>query len=65
MGSLTGKILMSQKSSVSHMVLMCSGRNLQNKNKKDLAKNTGVVPAKYPPKVNLENFYNFRISEFG
>ena len=65
MGSLTRKILMSQKSSVSHMVLMCSERNLRNKNRKDLAKNTGVVPAKYPSNVNLENFYNSRMPEFG
>ena len=28
--------------------------NLRNKNKEDLTKSTGVVPAKYPPKVKLE-----------
>ena len=31
-----------------------SKRNLRNRNKEDLAKSTGVVPAKYPPKVKLE-----------
>ena len=28
----------------------------KEKNKKDLAEGTGVVPAKYPPKVKLEIF---------
>ena len=37
--------------------------NLRNKNKKDLVESTGVVPAKYPPKVKLENFYNSRVLE--
>ena len=38
------------------------GRNAQmnhlqkEENKKDLAKGTGVVPAKYPPKVKLKIF---------
>ena len=27
---------------------------LRNRNKEDFAKSTGVVPAKYPPKVKLE-----------
>ena len=31
-----------------------SKRNLRNRNKEDLAESTGVVPAKYPPKVKLE-----------
>ena len=43
-----------QKSSVGCTVLTCSRQNLQNINKEDLAKSTGVVPAKYPPKVKLE-----------
>ena len=29
---------------------------LRNKKEKDLTKNTGVVPTKYPPKVKLELF---------
>ena len=33
---------------------MCSKQNLQNWNKENLTKSTGVVPAKYPPKVKLE-----------
>ena len=48
---------------MSHMVLMCSRQNLQNKNKEDLAENTGVVPAKYLPKVKLEDFHNSRMSK--
>ena len=28
----------------------------KKKNKKDLAEGTGVIPAKYPPKVKLEIF---------
>ena len=44
-----------QKSSVSYTVLACSRQNLQNRNKKkNLAKSTGMVPAKYPLKVKLE-----------
>ena len=31
----------------------------KEKNKKDLAEGTGVVPAKYPPKVKLEIFSQF------
>ena len=50
---------------VSCTVLTCFRQNLQNKNKEDLAKSTGVVPAKYPLKVKLENFYNFRVPELG
>ena len=30
--------------------------HLHNKKKKDLTESTGVVPAKYPPKVKLELF---------
>ena len=29
-------------------------QNLRNKNKEDPIESTGVVPAKYPPKVRLE-----------
>jgi len=39
---------------VSYIVLTCSKQNLRNKNKEDLAENTSVVLAKYPPKVKLE-----------
>ena len=35
------------------------------KNKEDLVESTGVVPAKYPPNVKLENFHNSRVSELG
>ena len=44
---------------------MCFRQNLQNRNKEDLAESTGVVPAKYPPKVKLENFHNSRVVELG
>ena len=52
-----------KKSSVSRMVLTysilvltCSRQHLHNTEKeKDLTKSTGIVPAKYPPKVKLEN----------
>ena len=43
-----------QKSSVSCVVITYSKRNLRNRNKEYLAESTGVVPAKYPPKVKLE-----------
>ena len=46
-------------------VLTYSRQNLQNKNKKDLAKSIGVVLAKYPPKIKLENFYNSQVPELG
>ena len=49
-----------KKSSVSNTVLTCSRQHLRNKNKEDLAKSIGVVLAKYPPKVKLENFHNSR-----
>ena len=44
---------------------MCSRQNLLNKNKEDLAKSIGVVQAKYPSKVKLENFHNSRVPELG
>ena len=43
----------------------CSKQNMRNRNKEDLAEITGVVPAKYPPKVKLENFHNSKVSELG
>ena len=40
---------------------MCFRQHLRNKNKEDLVESTDVVPAKYPPKVKLENlFHNSR-----
>ena len=54
-----------KKSSVSNTVLTCSRQHLRNKNKEDLAKSIGVVLAKYPPKVKLENFHNSRVPELG
>uniref|UniRef100_A0A7N2R767 Cytochrome P450 n=1 Tax=Quercus lobata TaxID=97700 RepID=A0A7N2R767_QUELO len=43
-----------EKSSVSYTTLTCSKQCLHNTKREDLAENTGVVPAKYPPKVKLE-----------
>ena len=45
-----------KKSSVSRTVLTYSIPNLPNTEKEeDLTESTGVVPAKYSPKVKLEN----------
>jgi len=44
---------------------MCSRQNLRNKNKEDPVESTGVVSAKYPLKVKLENFHNSRVLELG
>ena len=45
-----------KKSLVSRMVLTYSIPDLPNIEKEeDLTESTGVVPAKYPPKVKLEN----------
>ena len=33
----------------------------KKKNKEDLVESTGVVPAKYPLKVKLENFHNSKV----
>ena len=44
---------------------MCSRQNLCNKEKEDLIESTSVVPAKYPPKVKLENSHNSRVPELG
>ena len=38
---------------------------MRNKNKEDLVESTGVVAAKYPLKVKLENFHNSRVPELG
>ena len=38
------------------MVLTCSKQYLHNTKREDLTKSTGVVPAKYVPKVKLELF---------
>ena len=57
--------MMCQKSSVSHTVLKCSRQHLGNKNNEDLVESAGVVLAKYPMKVKLENFHNSRVLKFG
>ena len=45
-----------KKSSVSHTILTYSISDLHNtKKEEDLTESTGVVPAKYLPKVKLEN----------
>ena len=54
-----------QKSSVSHTILTCSRQNLRNKEEEDLTESISVIPAKYPPKVKLENFHNSRVPELG
>ena len=38
---------------------------MQNKNKEDLVESTGLVSAKYPSNVKLENFHNSRVLELG
>ena len=42
-----------EKSTISHKVLACLKQYLHNTKREDLTKSTGVVPAKYPPKVKL------------
>ena len=49
--------MMSKKSPVSHTVPTHSTPNLLN-TEKDLTENTGVVPAKDPPKVKSEESSN-------
>ena len=53
------------KSPVSYTVFTCSRQNLCNKEEENLIESTSVVPAKYPPKVKLENLQNFRVPELG
>ena len=49
-----------------HMGKTCSRQNLCNKEEEeDLAESIGVVSAKYPPKVKLENFHNSRVPKLG
>ena len=43
-----------EKSTVSYVVFTCSKQHLHNTKREDLTESTGVVPAKYPPKVKLE-----------
>ena len=38
---------------------------MRNKNKEGLVKSTGVIPAKQPLKIKLENFHNSRVPELG
>ena len=48
-----------------YILLTCSRQHLRNKNKEDLVESTGVVLAKYSPKVKLENFHNSKVLELG
>ena len=43
-----------EKSTVSHTVLTYSKQHMYNTKREDLEESTGVVPAKYPPKVKLK-----------
>ena len=43
-----------EKSTISHIVFTYSKQYLHNINREDLIESTGVIPAKYPPKVKLE-----------
>jgi len=43
-----------EKSTVSHTVLTCSKQHLHNTKRENLTESTGVVLAKYPPKIKLE-----------
>ena len=47
------------------MALMCSRQRLRNKKQRRPLESTGVVPAKDPPKVKLENFHHSRVLELG
>ena len=47
------------------MLLMYPRQDLHSKEEKDPTKSTGMVPAKYPLKVKLENFHNSRVLELG
>ena len=38
---------------------------MRNKEEEDLIESIGMIPAKYPPKVKLENFHNSRVPELG
>ena len=42
-----------------------ASQHLRNKNKEDLVESIGVVPAKYPSNVKLENSHNSRMPELG
>ena len=39
--------------------------HVRNKEEEDLIESIGMIPAKYPPKVKLENFHNSRVPELG
>ena len=47
------------------MVLTCSKQYLHNTKREDLTKSTGVVPAKYVPKVKLELFTTLECQSWG
>ena len=55
--------MMSKIVSKSHNPYVLETTSVKKKNKEDLVESTGVVPAKYPPNVKLENFHNSRVSE--
>ena len=46
--------MMPKKPPVSYTILMYSKQHLHNTKREDLVESTGMVPAKYPPKVKLE-----------
>ena len=43
-----------EKPPIGYTVLTYSKQHLHNTKREDLAESTGVVPAKYPPKIKLE-----------
>ena len=43
-----------EKPPVSYTVLTYSKQHLHNTKREEITESTGVVPAKYPPKVKLE-----------
>ena len=46
--------MMPKKSPVSHTILTHSKKGTCTIKREDLTESTGVVPAKYPPKIKLE-----------
>ena len=54
-----------EKSTVSYTVLTSSKQYLHNTKREDLIESTGVVPAKYPPKVKLKLFTTLECQSWG
>ena len=54
-----------EKSPVSHTVFALSKQHLRNKKREDLTESTGVVPAKFPPKVKLEFLTTLECQSWG